>query len=123
MIGGAFASQGLSSYATIPKPAERQSQSIQTDPGTDTGNVPASPNPITQTGVRSVKVKGFERMSAADIKKNEGVLVDRLENRGRYHVGPVERLEVKQPRRATAKPFAIATFKSATGKPRSQVII
>ena len=122
MIGGAFTSQGLSSYATIQKPAERQSQSIQTDPGSDTGNVPALSNPITLTGVRFVKVTGFEKMTAADIKQNEAVLLERLENRGCYHGGPVERLEVKQPCRATAKPFAIATFKSATGEPRSQIL-
>ena len=66
--------------------------------------------------VRTVKVSGFDKMTAADIKQNEGVLVDRLESKGR-HGGPVEKIEVKQPRRATAKPFAIATFKNATGKP------
>ena len=73
-------------------------------------------------GVHTVNVSGFEKMSAADIMQNEAVLLERLENRGRYHAGPVERLEVKQPRRATAKPFAIATFSSATGEPRSQVL-
>ena len=66
--------------------------------------------------VRTVKVSGFEKMTAADIKQNERVLVERLESKGR-HGGPVEKIEVKQPRRATVKPFAIATFKSATGKP------
>lgn len=65
--------------------------------------------------MRTVKVSGFEKMTAAEIRQNEGVLVDRLESKMRRG-GPVEKLDVKLPRRAAAKPFAIATFKSATGE-------
>ena len=68
-----------------------------------------------ESGLHTVKVSGFEKMTAADIRQNEGVLVDCLERKSRGG-GPLEKLEVKQPRRATAKPFAIATFKSATGE-------
>ena len=71
--------------------------------------------------VSTVKVSGFDKMTAADIKQNERVLVDCLESKER-HGGPVEKIEVKQPRRATAKPFVIATFKRATGKPRSRML-
>ena len=65
--------------------------------------------------VRTVKVSGFEKMTTKEIKQNRGVLVDRLESK-KHQGGRVEKIEVMQPRRATAKPFAIATFKSATGK-------
>ena len=56
-------------------------------------------------------------MSKEDIDQNKSDLVHLLQGRGRRG-GPVEMLEVKQTRRTTAKPFAIATFKSATGEAR-----
>ena len=84
------------------------------------GGTPESDVSIANAiGVRTVKVSGFEKLTAADIEQNEGVLRERLERKA-CRGGPLESLEVKQPRRAAAKPCAIATFKSATGEPRNE---
>ena len=66
-----------------------------------------------KTVVHTVRLSGFEKMTAADIRENEHVLRERLERKA-CRGGPLEKLEAKQPLRA--KPFAIATFKSATGE-------
>lgn len=66
-------------------------------------------------GIHTVKVAGFGKMTAEDIKDSESVLVDRLESHIR-HGGPLAKSpEVKQKKRAGAKPFVVATFANANG--------
>lgn len=61
---------------------------------------------------RTVKLTGFGYMSVGEIDENKDILSARLESTSRRG-GPVERLQVKQSRLGSRKPFVLATFRSS----------